>query len=82
MCWEDGAPPRPLVVWPSTGAHLQVAGQMLGLGLLQKAGTLGNRDPITTGEGSLILHVWSVVTRPSNDQVAGKHPFLCQKMCH
>ena len=52
---------------------------MLGLGLLQKAGTLGNRDPITTGEGSLILHVWSVVTRPSNDQVAGKHLFLCRR---
>lgn len=50
-----GAPPRPLVVWFSTRAHLQVADQMLGLGQGQKAGTLGNRDPIPRGEGILIL---------------------------
>ena len=80
--WEDGAPPRPLVVWLSTRAHLQAADQMLGLGQGQKAGTMGNRDPIPRGEGILILHSWPVVTRPWNDQVAGKHPFLWQVNLH
>ena len=31
------------------------------------------------GEGTLIFNSWSVVTGPSNYQVAGKHPFLCQR---
>ena len=78
-CWEDGAPQRPLVLWPSTGAHLEVPGGMLRLGLLQKAETVGNRTPFTEGEGTQILKSWSVVTGPSNDQVASKHPFLCQR---
>ena len=39
MYWEDGAPQRPLVLWPSTGAHLEVPGRMLGLGFLQEAET-------------------------------------------
>ena len=32
-----------------------------------------------TGEGILILNSWSVVTGTSNDQVAGKYTFLCQR---
>ena len=32
-----------------------------------------------TGEGILILKSWSVVTGTSNDQVAGKYTFLCQR---
>ena len=78
-CWEDGAPQRPRVLWPSTGAHVEVPGGMLGLGLLQEAETVGNRGPIPRGEDILILNSWSVVTGPSNDQVAGKHLFLCQR---
>ena len=78
MCWADGTLPRPLVLWPGTGVHLEAPGGMLGLGLLQEAETLGNRDPIPREEGTLILNSWSVVTGPSNDQVAGKHPFLAK----
>ena len=44
-CWEDGAPQRPRVLWLSTGAHVEVPGGMLGLGLLQEAETVGNRTP-------------------------------------
>ena len=32
-------------VWPSIGVLLEVAGGVLGLGLLQEAEKLGNRDP-------------------------------------
>ena len=32
--------PAPLVLWPSTRAHLEVPGRILGLGLLQEAETL------------------------------------------
>ena len=53
----------------STGVHLEVP-EML---------RLGNRDPIPRGEGTLILNSWSVVTGPSNDQGADKHPFLRQR---
>ena len=77
--WEAGAPQRPLVLWPSSGAHLEVPGGILDLGLLQEAETVGNRGPIPRGEDTLILNSWSVVTGPSNDQVAGKHPYLCQR---
>ena len=42
-CWEGGAPQ--LRLWPSTGAHLEVPGGMLRLGLLQEAETVGNRNP-------------------------------------
>ena len=79
VCWEAGAPQRPLVLWPSTGAHLEVPGGMMELGLLQEAETVGNRGPIPRGEDILILNSWSVVTGPSNDQVAGKHLFLCRR---
>ena len=37
--------PAPLVLWPSTGAHLEVPGRMLGLGLLQEAETLWEQGP-------------------------------------
>ena len=42
---ENGTPQHPLVLWPSTGAHLEVPGGTLGLGLLQEAETVGNRNP-------------------------------------
>ena len=45
MGWEAGAPQRPLVLWPSSGAHLEVPGGILDLGLLQEAETVGNRTP-------------------------------------
>ena len=51
---------------------------MLGLGLLQEAESLGNRYATQRRRHShpqlLVL-----VTGPGNDQVAGKHPFLCQR---
>ena len=51
---------------------------MLGLGLLQEAETLGKRGPTQRRRHShpqlLVL-----VTGPRNYQVAGKHPFLCQR---
>ena len=37
------------------------------------------QGPRSRGEGTLILNSWFVVTGPSNDQVAGKHPLLCQR---
>ena len=43
--WENGTPQRPLVLYFSTGAHLEVTGGMLGLRLLQEAETLGKRGP-------------------------------------
>ena len=76
---ENGTPQHPLVLWPSTGAHLEVPGGTLGLGLLQEAETVGNRDPIPRGEGILILNSWSVVTGPSNDQV-GVNIHFCAKV--
>ena len=79
MCWEAGAPQRPLVLWPSTGAHLEVPGGMMELGLLQEAETVGNRGPIPRGEDILILNSWSVVTGPSNDQV-GVNIHFCAKV--
>ena len=65
MFWVDGAPQLPLVLQPSTGAHLEVTGGMLGLGLLQEAGTVGNKDAIPRGEGTLILNSWAVLAGPS-----------------
>ena len=51
---------------------------MLGLGILQEAETLGKRGPTQRRRHShpqlLVL-----VTGPRNYQVAGKHPFLCQR---
>ena len=79
MGWEAGAPQHPFVLWPSSGAHLEVPGRILDLGLLQEAKTVENRGPIPRGEDILILNSWSVVTGPSNDQGADKHPFLCQR---
>ena len=61
--WRSTAFPGGL--GPSTGSHLEVTGQMLGLGLLQKAGTLGNKDPLPRGEDTLLLNSQSVVTEPS-----------------
>ena len=51
---------------------------MLRLGLLQEAETLGNRDPTQRRRHSH-PQILVLVTGPSNDQVAGKHPFLCQR---
>ena len=51
---------------------------MLGLGFLQEAETLENREPnqrIRHSHPQLLVFV----TGPSNYQVAGKHPFLCQR---
>ena len=67
------------MLWPSTEVLLEVADGKLGLGLLQEAETLGNKDSIPRGEDTLNLNSWSVVTGPSNDQGADKHPFLCQR---
>ena len=39
----------------------------------------GEQEPHSRGEGILIHNSWSVVTGPSNDQGADKHPFLCQR---
>ena len=66
---EDGAPQRPLVLWPSTEVHLDFSGGMLGPGLLQEAETVGKMDPIPRGEDTLILKSWSVFTGSNNDQV-------------
>ena len=55
---------RPLVIWPSTVVLPEVAGGMLGLGLLQEAETVGNKDPIPRGEGTLILYSWAVLAGP------------------
>ena len=45
MCWEDGAPQRPLVLWLCTGVQVEMPVGMLGLELLQEAETRGDRDP-------------------------------------
>ena len=76
--WEDGAPQHPLVLLPSTEAHLEVSGGMLGLEFLQEAETLENREPnqrIRHSHPQLLVFV----TEPSNHQVAGKYLFLCQR---
>ncbi|XDB65876.1 hypothetical protein AB1E18_019186 [Capra hircus] len=59
-------------VWPSIGVLLEVAGGILGLGLLQEAETLETGTP-PTREGILILNPSYVVTGTSNDHVADKH---------
>ena len=51
---------------------------MLGLGLLQEAETLGKRGPTQRRKNS-DLQLLVLVTEPRNYQVAGKHPFLCQR---
>ena len=50
----------PLVLWPSTEVLLEVADGKLGLGLLQEAETLGNRNPIPEEKAfsSTTLGVW------------------------
>ena len=76
--WEDGAPQRPLVLLPSTEAHLEVSGGMLGLEFLREAETLENREPnqrIRHSHPQLLVFV----TEPRNHQVAGKYLFLCQR---
>ena len=50
---------------------------MLGLGFLQEAETLENRDPTQRRCSHPQLLVF--VTGPGNYQVAGKYPFLCQR---
>ena len=50
---------------------------MLGLGFLQEAETLENRDPTQRRRHSHPQLLF-FVTGPGNYQVAGKHPFLCQ----
>ena len=51
---------RPLVLWPSTEVLLEVADGKLGLGLLQEAETLGNRNPIPEEKAfsSTTLGLW------------------------
>ena len=51
---------------------------MLGLGYLQEAKTLENRDPTQRRRHSH-PQILVFVTGPGNDQVAGKLPFLCQR---
>ena len=50
---------------------------MLELGFLQEAETLENRDPNQRKRHSH-PQLLVFVTGPSNDQMAGEHPFLCQ----
>ena len=66
------------MLWFSTEAHLEVPGGMLGLGFLQEAETLENRDPTQRRRHSHPL-LFVFVTGPGNYQVAGKYPFLCQR---
>ena len=51
---------RPLVLWPSTVVLPEVAGGMLGLGLLQESETLRHRDPIPEEKAlsSTTLGLW------------------------
>ena len=51
---------RPLVLWPSTVVLPEVAGGMLGLGLLQESETLRHRDPIPEEKvlSSTTLGLW------------------------
>ena len=51
---------------------------MLGLGFLQEAETLENRDPTQRRRHSH-PQLLVFVTGPGNYQVAGKYPFLCQR---
>jgi hypothetical protein len=48
------------VLWPSTEVLLEVADGKLGLGLLQEAETLGNRNPIPEEKAfsSTTLDLW------------------------
>ena len=72
--WCSTAPPGAL---DKHGAHLEVSGGMLGLGFLQEAETLENRDPNQRRRQSH-PQLLVFVTGPGNNQVAGKYPFLCQ----
>ena len=73
--WCSTVPPCSLA---RHGAHLDVPGGMLGLGFLQEAKILENRDPNQRRRHSHPqLSVF--VTGPGNYQVAGKHPFVCQR---
>ena len=51
---------------------------MLGLGFLQEAQTLENRDP-TQRRRHCHPQLLVFVTGPGNYHVAGKHPFVCQR---
>ena len=51
---------------------------MLGLGFLQEAKTLENRNPNQRRRHSH-PQLFVFVTGPGNYQVAGKYPFLCQR---
>ena len=52
------------------------ASGVVGAGAPAGVRNTGNRDPFPE-EKALILSSLSVVTGPSNDQGADKHPFLC-----
>ena len=78
MCWEDGAPQRPLVLWLCTGVHVEMSVGLLGLGLLQEAETQGDKNTFPEEKVVSSTDSWSVVTGLSNDQRADKHSFLCQ----
>ena len=78
MCWEDGAPQRPLVLWLCTGVQVEMPVGLLGLGLLQEAETQGDKDTFPEEKVVSSTDSWSVVTGPRNDQRADKHSFLCQ----
>ena len=74
--WCSTAPPGALALhWGSSGD----ASGVVGAGAPAGGRNTGEQGPIPRGEGSLILNSWSVVTGPSNDQGADKHPFLCQR---
>ena len=72
--WCSTVPPCSLA---RHGAHLEVPGGMLGLGFLQEAETLENRDP---NQRRMHSHpqLLVLVIGPGNYQVAGKYSFLCQ----
>ena len=48
MCWEDGAPQRPLVLWLCTGVQVEMPVGLLGLGLLQEAETRQGINKVAT----------------------------------
>ena len=73
--WCSTAPPGALTLhWGSRGD----ASGVVGAGAPGGVETWGNRDPFPEKK-AFILSFLSVVTGPSNDQGADKHPFLCQR---
>ena len=73
--WCSTAPPGALAQhWGSSGG----ARWDVGVGFLQEAETLENRDPTQRRRHSH-PQLLVFVTGPGNYQVAGKHPFVCQR---